>query len=949
MLTVTPRRLRRSTPYLLVFSSAFAAPAIVRAQDATGIVTGNVTDQNLRPLSGALLRVIDGTAEASAGRDGRYNLFKVPTGNRSIVVRYLGYQPETLSVVVSPSNTARADVSLKRPLQQLDAILVESAVAGQAAALNQQRAADNLSNVVDAELVGRLPDRNLAEALGRVPGIALVRDQGEGRFVQIRGTNSALSTLSIDGMRMANPSPASRQTPMDVIPSDMVAAIQVSKTLTPDMEGDAIGGNVNLVTPAPRSGPVQMSINLAGGQNLINKGLLGNASGTVGGRFGPQNKFGVLVGANFYQNDRGSQNYEMGWCVETTCNGVQSANALDVPASLALRDYSQILRRRHGANAALDYQINDRHQLFAKYFWSNFCDDEQRYVTTSNFSSGTYSNVLANTGTVTNGRMDKELRLRPVCQEQQSIQVGGKHVFTTGTDVDYTVQRASALEERPNSLTMVFRQSNVNFSYDVSDQDRPIANALSGAPLDATKFNYNSLRRQTRNVDEDENTGRLNVAQAFHLGSLHGVLKVGGLVRDKDRSSVDSSTRFLTTYKTGQPTPTLPVTIAAVSGTPRTYNFLDNRFVFGPQAGARPVRDFYEAYKNALNVDTAASKFETNQGSYGISERVASGFGMATLDFGRLRLIGGARLENTNQTTTGNNARRAGQVVTVTPTSTTRSYSNVLPSLTARFDIDQLTVLRAAVTRSLVRADFNQMAPTVNIPDGNNVIATIGNTELDPILATNIDIMAERYFRSVGFVSAGYFHKDLTNYIYSVLRPATATDNLGSTVQSVSQPQNSEDGKLDGVELAWQQNFPFLPGPLSGLGLNANYTKTTSSTTLPSREGIKARLPGQAGNSANVGAFYEKSSVALRIGYNFADRYLEVVSDAATNDIYVESRNQLDLSGSMQINPKTKVFFEANNLTNQPLRRYIGKPERSWQPGNEYYKSWGMIGLRIQP
>lgn len=939
---------RRRDLYVVIVALHLSATAL-HAQTTTGSVTGTITDETLRPLAGALIRTLDGSAEGVAGRDGRYLIVNARSGAQRLVVRYLGYQPETLSVAIEAGRTVRADVALKRPLQQLDAIRIESAVAGQAAALNQQRAADNISSVVDAELVGRLPDRNLAEALGRVPGIALVRDQGEGRFVQIRGTNSSLSTLSIDGMRMASPSPSSRQTPMDVIPSDMVAGIMVSKTLTPDMEGDAIGGNVNLITPAPRSGPAQLSVNLAGGQNLINKGLLGNASATIGGRFGRGDRFGLLVGGNFYQNDRGSQNYEMGWCVETTCNGVPAANALDVPASLALRDYSQILRRRHGANAAFDYQINDRHQLFAKYFYSTFSDDEQRYVTTANFSSGTYSAIQANTGTVTNGRMDKELRLRPVAQEQQSIQIGGKHFFTTGTNLDYTWQTAKAVEDRPNSLTMVFRQSSMNMTYDVSDQNRPQFAALTGAPLDASRFNYNTLRRQTRDVSEDENTGRLNVTHPFRFGSHNVTFKAGALFRDKDRASVDSSTRFLGTFRTGQAAPTLPVTLAALAGPPRTYNFLDNRFVFGPQASARAVRDFYETYKTSLNVDTAASKYETNQGSFGIREKVTAGYGMATMDIGPLTLIGGARLEHTAQTTTGNTVRRAGQAVTITPVSISRSYANVLPSLTGKYAVDEQTLVRAAITRSLVRPDFNQMAPTVNIPDGNNVVATIGNPELDPIQATNIDLMVERYFRTVGFVSAGYFHKSLTDYIYQVQRAATAGDNLGSTVQTVAQPQNSEKGTLDGFEIAWQQNFPWLPGPLSGLGLNANYTKTMSSTTLPTREGIKARLPGQAGNSANAGVFYEKARVAVRLGYNFADRYLEVVGDDASNDIYVASRMQLDLNGSVQINAQTKLFVETNNLTNQPLRRYIGKPERSWQPGNEYYKPWGMVGLRIQP
>jgi outer membrane receptor for ferrienterochelin and colicin len=148
----------------------------------------------------------------------------VISGALTLIVRYLGYQPETLSVAAVPGKSVIADVVMHRPMQ-LETIRVESSVAGQAAALNQQRAADNVSSIVDAELVGRLPDRNLAEALGRVPGVALVRDQGEGRYVQIRGTNATLNTLSIDGMRVPSPDPGTRQTPMDVIPSDMVAAI----------------------------------------------------------------------------------------------------------------------------------------------------------------------------------------------------------------------------------------------------------------------------------------------------------------------------------------------------------------------------------------------------------------------------------------------------------------------------------------------------------------------------------------------------------------------------------------------------------------------------------------------------------------------------------------------------------------------------------------------------
>jgi TonB-dependent receptor len=918
---------------------------------AQGVVTGTVADESHRPLAGALVGVLGQTGGVGTARDGTFRLAGVAAGSQRLLVRYIGFQPETATVAVINGKETHLDVIMRRPLQQLSAIIVESSIAGQAAALNQQRAADNLSSVVDAELVGRLPDRNLAEALGRVPGVALVRDQGEGRFVQIRGTNATLNTLSIDGMRMASPEPATRQTPMDVIPSDMVAAIQVNKTLTPDMDADAIGGNVNLVTPAPRAGMPLASLNLAGGENLINNGKLKNVSALVGRRLGAGDKLGVVLGGNYYQNDRGSQNYEMGWCVETTCRGVDTSRALDAPTQIALRNYSQVLRTRRGGNGAIDYRFNDNHSVFVKGIYSKFSDSEERYVTTPSFSSGTYVVTDANRGTVTGARMDKELRLRPVSQTQQSFQLGGKHQLFSDLSLDYTGQWAKATEDRPNSLTMVFRQSSMDFTYDVSDQDQPKFTVTKGAETDASKFVYNTLRQQTRHVNDVDKSGRINLAKPFAFGDVSTVFKIGASARLKDRTSVDSSNRFLATFKSGANAPTLPLTLAALQGSPRTSDFLDNKYTFGPQASSSAVKTFWETYGSSLNINAAQSQVESNQGSYSAKEDVYAGYLMATIDAGALRLIPGARLERTSEVNGGNFVRLAGTNVTIVPQSKTQDYTNVLPSISAKYTLNEQTVLRGAITSTLVRPNFVDFSPSINVPDGNGVTASVGNPDLKPIRSTNFDLMVEHYFRSVGFLAAGYFHKSLSDYIFRSQRAATAADAVPSTVTTIAQPLNAESGTLDGFELAWQQNFTMLPGALRGLGLNANYTYTKSSTSLPGRtgDGTKARLPGQAGNAANVGVFYEYARLQLRVGYNFADSYLEVVGATTKTDIYVASRGQLDASGTITIIPQVKLFFETNNLTNQPLRRYEGRPERSWQPGNEYYRSWGMIGLRIQP
>ena len=942
-----PNRPARRRAWAVALVATLALPgATLTAQQPTGTVVGTVVDEARRPLAGAAITVESAVTRTSAVRDGSFRL-AVQVGAHHVIVRYLGYQAETLSVTVTAGQVTRADGVMRRPIQQLETIRIESNIAGQAAALNQQRASDNLSSVVDAELVGRLPDRNLAEALGRVPGVALVRDQGEGRYVQIRGMDASLNTLSIDGMRVPSPEPSLRQTPMDVIPSDMVAAIRVSKTLTPDLDADAIGGNANLITRTARAGMPIGSFSAAGGQNRINDGNIKNFTGYVGSRF-YDNRLGVVAGGSYYQNDRGSQNFEQGWCVETTCKGVAAASALDAPTQLALRDYSQVLRTRKGGNGTIDYRFDANNSIFLKGFYSKFSDSEQRYVTLANFSSGTYTVTDPNHGTVAGARMDKELRLRPVSQAQMSVQLGGEHV-QGATSLDYTVQVARAREDRPQTLTMLFRQSSMDFTYDVSDENRPHYTVTKGAETDPSKFAYTSLRQQTRNVLDDDKSGRVNISHPFVFGSATAMLKFGASARLKDRSSVDTSNRFLNTFKTGAPAPTGPVTLASLLGTSRTGHFIDGSYTFGPQASAPATRTFWDQYRNSINQDVARSAVETNQGTFTVGEDVYAGYAMMTVDAGRLRVIPGVRIEHTHQENTGNLVKQAGTAVTITPESKTSSYTNAFPGVTARWSFDDATAIRGAVTTSLVRPAFGSLSPFITVPDGNAVVASIGNPDLKPTRALNLDLMLERYFRSVGFVQLGVFHKKLDDFIFQSQRAAAATDNLGPTVITLSQPINGATGSLTGFEVAWQQNLTFLPGVMRGLGVNANYTRTNSSATLPSREGTKSRLPGQAGNAANLGLFYEYSRLSLRAGYNFSDEYLEVVGATQATDIHVASRGQLDISGSLRLMRQATMFMETNNLTNQPLRRFEGRSERGWAPADEYYRSWGMIGVRIQP
>ncbi|MCU0626475.1 MAG: carboxypeptidase regulatory-like domain-containing protein [Gemmatimonadaceae bacterium] len=285
------RRLLRAATLPVVGALVASAPVALLAQgpavaagtrrpdvEAYGTVVGRVTDAGGRPLVGAQL-FIEPRRDAAAVTitDGRYRA-RVPAGTQRLTVRYIGFRTETRPVTVRADAVVTLDFRLEAQSTTLATVTVQGQRAGQAAALSQQKAQDVVGNVIDNELVGRLPDQNLAEALQRVPGVALVRDQGEGRFVQIRGINSDLNGLSVNGERVATPEQNSRRVPMDVIPAEQLARIEVSKTLLPDMDADAIGGTVNLVTRTAQAGRPQFYVSGATGQNEINGSRNFNAS-----------------------------------------------------------------------------------------------------------------------------------------------------------------------------------------------------------------------------------------------------------------------------------------------------------------------------------------------------------------------------------------------------------------------------------------------------------------------------------------------------------------------------------------------------------------------------------------------------------------------------------------------------------------------------------------------
>jgi TonB-dependent receptor len=294
-----------------------------------------------------------------------------------------------------------------------------------------------------------------------------------------------------------------------------------------------------------------------------------------------------------------------------------------------------------------------------------------------------------------------------------------------------------------------------------------------------------------------------------------------------------------------------------------------------------------------------------------------------------------------------------GDKVTVTRVTGSSSYTNFFPSVNAAWRLDEYTNIKGAVTTSLVRPQFRDMAPYVNVQAGEQV-ASIGNPDLKATTALAFDLMAERYFQSVGFVAAGVFMKDLENFIFPTIRPRRADEELGPDATQVVQPANGPTARLYGFELAWQQNLSFLAPSLKYVSVNMNYTYTRSDAKIEGlgREGVTTPLPGQTGNASNVGVFYDRGPLSLRVGTNYSGDFLSTINpQTPEGDTRTRERLQVDLSGSYQLRPGVKLFGEFINLTNTPLRAYVGNQLNRGgggdDPSYEFYKSWGMVGIRI--
>ena len=872
-------------------------PGVAQAQSDSGTVTGQVLDSSGNPLSGAEISIVGTTLATVSGEQGSYRIVAVPAGTRTLEFTYLGYGTSMVEVEIAAGSTLTQNTILE-PFGDQIVVLGSPLLEGQAKALNRQKSAINISNIVAADQIGRFPDPNAAEAIQRVPAVTLTRDQGEGRYVLVRGTEARLNSTTINGERIPSPEAGIRDIALDVIPADLLQSIEVSKALTPDMDGDAIGGTVNLVTKrAPEE--TRASASFAGGHMDLMDDTITNGSVSHGRRYN-DNKTGLLLSASAISANRGSDNFEPEY----------DDGELD---ELQLRDYT-IKRERYGATFSLDQKASDHAEYYLRGLWNNYQDTEIRRRYRQRVGKDS---------------LERDMKDRLQESDITSLTAGG--LYQTGvTTVDYRFAWNKAKEETPNQLSPGFEQEDVEFNPNVTptsiDPNNIRANPLNE---DFGAYEFDVIESEFKSAQEEDLVGAIDVSRGFYRDeNFSGLWKFGAKMRFKEKSQVVDVVEWESEDD------------LLMSDFPSSWSsetpFLNGRYQIGTFPSPGALRQLFNsgALEGEHNLEEDLADFTSD-------EDTIAGYAMGELAYGsKMTLLVGARVENTETSYQAFELEfdEEGDPTALSPVTGGQSYTEFLPMIHLKYRVDDNSNFRAAVTRTLARPNFEDLAPfqLTNFEDEEIVR---GNPDLEVTTAINLDLLYERYLEPLGIISAGVFYKELDNNVFF----STFEEDIGGNTFDIEQPINGEKADLLGFEFAYQNRFASLPAPWDGLGLYFNYTWVDGEADYPDR--AAAPLQGQAEQTGNLALSYEKGGFSGQVSLNLNSEYILLVGGEAAADEWIDEHFQVDFSMRQQLNDRWSMFLDLVNLGDEPYRVYEGVADRPRQ--EEYYSWWGTFGFRI--
>jgi len=817
-------------------------------------------------------------------------------------------------------------------------------------AIDRQRASDRIISVITRDAIGNFPDQNVAESVRRLSGVNVLNDQGEGRFVAVRGLDPGLNSSSVNGVRVPSPEAGTRAVALDVIASELVESVEVIKTLTPDLNADTIGASININTT--RAFDVDdpfLSVKAESSYNDLAE--VWSPKAVFDFMLPVNDRLGIAGGLSWLDREFSTDNVEAdGW--DQTDGGIAYADTIEY------RDYD-VERVRTSGSFSVDFRATDSTVLYARAMYSLFEDTESRRALIIEMDeeprSGSPSSAefFSDDGEIA---LEREQKDRYEAQEIQTYSIGGETELSDW-DFEYSASYAYAEEhekdtqdpttfavgfEDPGALGLLFDYSNGNLP-------RYAVTQGSEAFFDPATYEFDGLEVVDALAEDKEVTLKFDATRHFRIDSGDFAVKFGASLRQRTKENdtqIDVYGDFDGDYS-----------LADALGRP-SYGLFD----VTPMPGVDAVRAFNDANFDRFGLDDFGTAVESNIEDFAMDEDILAAYFMGTWRSGAWTVIGGVRVEDTENDVRANRTEvieEGGAVngvvvdedtLVVTPTSDQNSYTNWLPSLSLRFDASDELVLRAGFFSSVVRPNPEQLAPIFAVEEsgGGTREGEFGNPDLDPYEAFNVDASIEWYFADASVLSGGIFYKDIENFIFNTrfeedTPPYTGVYNGVPFTEAVI-PQNGESAEVLGFEINFQQIMSFLPAPFDGVLVGLNYTYTDAEGNTGERV---IPLPAAAENTYNATLGYETDRISLRLTAAYRDMYLDELGGDPLEDRFVEDHLQIDLTANFDVTDSIKIYSQFINLNDEPFVAYQNGPGRQRLLQYEEYSWTGRLGVQM--
>ncbi|HOY78328.1 MAG TPA: TonB-dependent receptor [Hyphomonadaceae bacterium] len=839
----------------------------------------------------------------------------------------------------------------------------------EAASLEIQRASDSIVSVLSADAIGNLPDQNIAFAIGRLPGVGLERDQGQARYVNLRGTPNYWTTLSFDGLSIV--SPEGRATRFDNIPSALAKQVVISKAITPDMPGDTVAGNVNVITRSALDyDGLTINGKLGIGYVALGGGEETDSNFVISDRF-LDGRLGLLAQGSYYRRNMVTENQE-------TDPFLQPRAAR--PTDRVAREFENKLYRLTRENQSLsfraDYQFDDANTIFWNNVWTNYTDEELRNNYIFRLDQGTNAagqnyntsrdngTILPFAGTVYGARLNINTNSLESEEDIYTSTLGGEHKDLAGWDFSWRANYTYTADGRdagalPSWQSPSGAADRPSLVYDFNDPEhhdvrlyRTIVNGATrslGAPInsvDDLRWDFLNISKRTGGDETQAATFKGDASHEFDAFGIPVDFKAGAMYTDRIKKSDE---QVWLADRAGLVAAGLTPPEVLAGGPTASWQ---NLFLKKPYLADNALnynfsyhsKTAVEAYVNELQRLGVAKSQDTSANWWKVNEKIAAAYAMGTFDFDWGNIVAGARIEqvkNSGTAITTLGATR--EMVTIE-----KSETEVYPSAHINWDINDEMKLRVGLTSSASRPDFDDLRPNLTINDALQTVSG-GNPDAKPEKQKGIDMYYEWYMEPEGFFSAGVFYKDITDVLFSKSRVFGLTDfdtttNPNRNSYTFTGITNGGDGWLQGFEVFYSQtaqnlvNQTGMPDWLGGFGLRASATFTDSEVTIPSANSTsperKIKLPGTSDEVYNVQLTYEKYNLSVRLAYQFRTAWRQSVGDYAlvgttgilqpvsNGDIYWNDDEEIDLSIRYQVSDNLEWYFDASNIGDQEAIRY---------------------------